>query len=116
LGHWAVWTKRAVELLADCHSLVRADRAIPNRMLEKAAQITDCNAAFFDAPNQFAGCIAGLHEVLRRQGLMEGIWCLNPREMLSPGQREEIDRVYRAYPELNDDEFVREGRDAWLRP
>jgi dihydrodipicolinate synthase/N-acetylneuraminate lyase len=116
LGHWAVWTKRAVELLADCHSLTRHDRAIPNRMLGKAAQITDCNAAFFDVPNRFAGCIAGLHEVLRRQGLMEGTWCLNPHEMLSPGQCEEIDRVYRAYPELNDDEFVREGRDNWLRP
>ena len=63
-----------------------------------------------------AGCIAGLHEVLRRQGLFEGVWCLDPRETLSPGQKEEIDRVYRAYPELHDDEFVREGRDKWLKP
>jgi hypothetical protein len=116
LGHWAVWTKRAVELLAECHSLASEDRPIPARMLGKAAQITDCNAAFFDAPNQFAGCIAGLHEVLRRQGLLEGIWCLDPEETLSVGQREEIDRVYLAYPELNDDEFVREGADVWLRP
>ncbi len=116
LGHWAVWTKRAVELLAECHSFASEDRPIPARMLEKAAQITDCNAAFFDAANQFAGCIAGLHEVLRRQGLLEGIWCLDPQEALGPGQREEIDRVYLAYPELNDDEFVREGRDTWLKP
>jgi len=116
LGHWAVWTKRAVELLSECQSLAAEDRPIPPRMLEKSAQITDSNAAFFDAANQFAGCIAGLHEVLRRQGLLAGIWCLDPQEMLSPGQREEIDRVYLAYPELNDDEFVRAGREIWLRP
>ncbi len=76
--------------------------------------ITDCNAAFFDAANGYAGCIAGIHEVLRRQGLLEGIWCLDPAETLSPGQREEIDRVYQAYPHLNDDVFVAEHREAWL--
>ena len=114
LGHWAVWTKRAGELLAECHRLACAHHPIPQSMLRKSIQVTDCNAAFFDTANNFAGCIAGLHEVLRRQGLFEGIWCLDPRETLSPGQKEEIDRVYRAYPELNDDEFVREGRDAWL--
>jgi len=116
LGHWAVWTKRAVDLLAECHALSKEDQPVPAYMLQKAAQVTDCNAAFFDAANQFAGCIAGLHEVLRRQGLLEGIWCLDPREGLSPGQREEIERVYRVYPELNDDEFVREGLDQWLTP
>ena len=116
LGHWAVWTKRAVELLSECQSLAAEDRPIPPRMLEKSAQITDSNAAFFDAANQFAGCIAGLHEVLRRQGLLAGIWCLDPQEMLSPGQSEDIDRVYLAYPELNDDEFVRARREIWLRP
>jgi hypothetical protein len=79
-------------------------------------EITDANAAFFDAAHGFAGCIAGLHEVLRRQGLLEGIWCLDPREGLSPGQREEIDRVYKAYPHLNDDDFVDEGRELWLKP
>jgi len=116
LGHWAVWTRRAVELLKECHNLARTDQPVPQSMLERNTQITDCNAAFFDTANNFAGCIVGLHEVLRRQGLFEGIWCLDPRETLSPGQKEEIDRVYRAYPELNDDEFVREGRDAWLKP
>ncbi|PYT92643.1 MAG: dihydrodipicolinate synthase family protein [Acidobacteria bacterium] len=116
LGHWAVWTKRAVELLAECHSLVLTDHPIPQSMLKKNVQITDCNAAFFDTANHFAGCIAGVHEVLRRQGLLEGIWCLDPRETLSPGQQKEIDRVCRAYPELNDDAFVLEGRDIWLRP
>ena len=116
LGHWAVWTKRAVELLKECRSLARTDQPIPQSMLQRNVQVTDCNAAFFDTANNFAGCIAGLHEVLRRQGLFEGIWCLDPRETLSPGQKEEIDRVYRAYPELNDDEFVREGRDSWLKP
>ncbi len=116
LGHWSVWTKRAVELLDECHTVVAENRPIPTSMLEKSIHVTDSNAAFFDAANKFAGCIAGLHEVLRRQGLLEGIWCLNPHEALSSGQREEIDRVYRAYPELNDDDFVREYRDSWLKP
>jgi hypothetical protein len=116
LGHWAVWTKRAVELLAECQSLACENRGISADTLEKSIQVTDSNAAFFDAGNGFAGCIAGLHEVLRRQGLLEGIWCLDPHEALSPGQREEIDRVYLAYPGLNDDDFVRNERDAWLKP
>ncbi|MGB2898908.1 MAG: hypothetical protein WBB89_06565 [Candidatus Acidiferrum sp.] len=116
LGHWAVWTKRAVELLNECRSVARNRGPVPQRLLQRNVEVTDCNAAFFDVPNQFAGCIAGLHEVLRRQGLLEGIWCLDPNEALSPGQREEIDRVYHAYPHLNDDDFVREGRDAWLQP
>lgn len=76
---------------------------------------TDCNAAFFDAANGFAGCIPGIHEVLRRQGLLQGTWCLNPDEVLSPGQSQEIDRVYAAYPHLNDDEFVRVNLEEWLR-
>lgn len=114
LGHWSVWTKRAVELLSECHALTGKNQPCPAPMLQKAVQVTDSNAAFFDAANNFAGCIAGLHEVLRRQGLLEGIWCLDPEEGLSSGQREEIDRVYRAYPELNDDDFVCEGRDRWL--
>jgi hypothetical protein len=84
-------------------------------MLSLGTQVTDANAAFFDASHDFAGCIAGLHEVLRRQGLLEGRWCLDPHEDLSPGQADEIDRVYRAYPHLNDDDFVAEHRDAWLR-
>jgi hypothetical protein len=116
LGHWAVWTKRAVELLEECQTLALADQPIPQSMLQKNVEVTDCNAAFFDVANHFAGCIAGLHEVLRRQGLFEGIWCLDPDETLSAGQWEEIDRVYRAYPHLNDDDFVREGRDVWLKP
>jgi len=116
LGHWAVWTRRAVALLKECSSLACTDQPVPTSMLEKSVQVTDCNAAFFDAANNFTGCIAGLHEVLRRQGMLEGIWCLDPNEALSPGQKEEIDRVYRAYPELNDNEFVRQGRDAWLKP
>ena len=116
LGHWAVWTKRAVELWEECRALASSGQPLPQQLLRKSMEVTDCNAAFFDTANQFAGCIAGLHEVLRRQGLLEGIWCLDPRETLSSGQRAEIDRVYGAYPSLHDDEFVREGRDAWLRP
>jgi len=110
LGHWSVWTKRAVELLERC----RFAEVTPD-LLRLGGEITDCNAAFFDAANGFRGCIAGLHEVLRRQGLLEGIWCLDEHETLSPGQMEEIDRVYMAYPHLHDDEFVAQHRDQWLR-
>jgi len=116
LGHWAVWTKRAVELLEECHRVTRSGESIPAELLRRSVEVTDANAAFFDAANGYAGCIAGLHEVLRRQGLLESIWCLDARVTLSPGQREEIDRVYRAYPHLNDDEFVRKHLDEWLRP
>ncbi|MGA2863199.1 MAG: dihydrodipicolinate synthase family protein [Verrucomicrobiota bacterium] len=115
LGHWAVWTKKAVELHTECRRLARTGKPIPVRLLRQAAEVTDANAAFFDAANGYAGCIAGLHEVLRRQGLLEGIWCLDPNETLSQGQREEIERVYRAYPHWHDDEFVAEHRDEWLR-
>ena len=114
LGHWAVWTKKAVDLLAEVHALIAANTPIPAEMLSRAIQITDSNAAFFDPAHAFAGCIPGIHEVLRRQGLIAGTWCLNPREQLSPGQAEEIDRVYRAYPHLNDDAFVRANLAKWL--
>jgi dihydrodipicolinate synthase/N-acetylneuraminate lyase len=115
LGHWAVWTKTATALLRECHAVVAGSREIPKRVLQRNGEVTDCNAAFFDVANHFAGCIAGLHEVLRRQGLLEGIWCLDPHETLSPGQGEEIDRVYRNYPHLNDDYFVRANLDTWLK-
>jgi dihydrodipicolinate synthase/N-acetylneuraminate lyase len=111
LGHWAVWTRRAVELL---ERVKRARRSGPRGWMTEAAAITDANGAIFDARNRFAGCIPGIHEVLRRQGLMRGTWCLDPRERLSPGQAAEIDRVTRAYPQLTDDEFVREHLDGWL--
>jgi hypothetical protein len=114
LGHWSVWVKTAVALLARIHAAVAADR-VDAALLKLDSQVTDCNAAFFDVRNDFAGCIAGCHEVLRRQGLLEGIWCLDAHETLGPGQLAEIDRVYAAYPHLNDDDFVRANRDAWLR-
>lgn len=113
LGHWACWTRAAVKLLEECKA-TRADGKIPTELLTLAAQVTDCNAAFFDAANGFAGCIPGIHEVLRRQGLMANTLCLNPREQLSPGQCEEIDRVWQAYPHLNDDEFVQQHLAEWL--
>ncbi len=116
LGHWAVWTRAAVALLKECQTVALAKSGVPPSLLRKAVEVTDCNAAFFDVSHHFAGCIAGVHEVLRRQGLLEGTWCLNPQETLSSGQQEEIDRVYRAYPHLNDDDFVRQGRDQWLKP
>jgi len=114
LGHWAVWTKRAVELLEEIKRTVREGGAIPPNLLTLGEQITECNAAFFDAAHGFAGCIAGLHYVLQRQGLLEGIWCLDPQQRLSPGQQAEIDRVYQAYPELNDDDFVQAHLSEWL--
>jgi dihydrodipicolinate synthase/N-acetylneuraminate lyase len=113
LGHWACWTRRAVELLEQCRQ-ARSLEQIPASLLTLAGQVTDCNAAFFDAANQFAGCIPGIHEVLRRQGLLANIHCLNPHEQLSRGQAEEIDRVYQAYPQLNDDDFVAEHVADWL--
>jgi hypothetical protein len=115
LGHWAVWTRRAVDLLSACHDATAAADGIPANLLRLAIPTTDANAALFDVANGFAGCIAGIHEVLRRQGLLEGIWCLDPDETLSPGQAEELDRVSRMYPELNDDEFLAQHRDEWLR-
>jgi hypothetical protein len=113
LGHWACWTQGAVKLLSDCQAACTSG-TIPSELLSRAAEVTDCNAAFFDAANGFAGCIPGIHEVLRRQGLMSNTLCLNPNERLSPGQFEEIDRVYRAYPHLNDDAFVEANLGRWL--
>lgn len=115
LGHWACWTRSAVQQLEQCHAIIKASSGIPEETLTIAAEVTDCNAAFFDAENGFAGCIAGIHEVLKRQGLMATARCLNPGEVLSPGQSREIDRVYKAYPHLNDDAFVTEHLDEWLR-
>ena len=114
LGHWAVWTHQAVPLLEECRQVVSSGGPLPQELLTRAVEVTDTNAAFFDAANGFAGCIPGIHEVLRRQGLMPGTWCLNPDECLSPGQAEEIDRVYAAYPHLNDDAFVQENLSRWL--
>ena len=109
LGHWSVWTKTAVELLA------RIQRGpLDEDLLALDARVTDCNSAFFDVAHDFAGCIPGCHEVLRRQGLLEGIWCLDPKETLSPGQSEEIDRVIREHADLADDAFVRENLSRWL--
>jgi len=112
LGHWAVWTKMAVAHLA----LAREHRDfIPRELLTLAHQVTDANAALFDPAHDFRGCIPGIHEVLRRQGLLEGRWCLDPDEDLSAGQSAEIDRVRRLYPHLQDDDFVKEHIDEWLR-
>jgi dihydrodipicolinate synthase/N-acetylneuraminate lyase len=113
LGHWCVWTATAVALLARIRRGI-AEGAIDPELLALDAAVTDCNGAFFDVANDFKGCIAGVHEVLRRQGLLEGTWCLDPEERLSPGQTAEIDRVYAAYPELNDDAFVAANLERWL--
>jgi len=113
LGHWSVWVKTAVELLDRIHAAV-AGADVPRDLLALDSQITDCNAAIFDVANGFHGVIAGCHEILRRQGLLAGIWCLDPNETLGPGQKQEIDRVCSAYPHLNDDAFVRANLERWL--
>ncbi len=111
LGHWSVWTKAAINLHARCRSV---DGPAPADLLALDSQATDMNSAIFDVANGFQGVIAGCHEVLRRNGLLEGIWCLDPHEGLSPGQAEEISRVCAAYPHLTDDDFVRANRERWL--
>jgi len=111
LGHWAVWTKTAVEVFNRIKNAALQD--IP-QLLTLGVKITDANQAFFDARNKFAGSIAGIHEVLRRQGFFKEIVTINSKEVLSPEQNEEIDRVYKLYPELNDDTFVAENLDRWL--
>jgi hypothetical protein len=113
LGHWSVWTRSAVALLATLHAAV-ARGALEPEILALDAQVTDANGAFFDVANGFRGCIAGCHEVLRRQGLFAGRWCLDPDEDLSPGQAEEIARVMAAYPEFDDTPFVRANLERWL--
>jgi dihydrodipicolinate synthase/N-acetylneuraminate lyase len=115
LGHWACWTKRAVELLRMCHRAVDSGPTIPKSLLTRAAEVTDMNAALFDVANDFRGCIAGIQHVLCKQGLLSSPRCLDPGETLSPGQREEIDRVRAAYSHLVDDDFVQEHLDDWLR-
>jgi hypothetical protein len=113
LGHWSVWVKSAVELLERVHA-VAASGTVPADLLALDSAVTDCNAAIFDVANDFHGVICGCHEILRRQGLLEGTWCLDPNESLGPGQMAEIDRVCAAYPHLTDDAFVRANVARWL--
>ena len=115
LGQWAVWTREAVSMLQAIQAQSAAGTLDYRHWLTYNAQMTDANAAVFDSAHDFHGCISGVHEALRRQGLMQGIWCFNPQESLSPGQSEELDRVCRAYPHLTDDEFVAEHLDDWMR-
>jgi hypothetical protein len=113
LGHWSVWVKTAVDLLERIHAAVGSG-AIPADLFALDSAVTDCNAAIFDVANDFHGVICGCHEILRRQGLLEGIWCLDPNESLGPGQMQEIDRVCTSYPHLTDDAFVRANAARWL--
>jgi hypothetical protein len=113
LGHWSVWTRAAVQLLERIHAAVAAGQA-PLELLALDGQVTDCNAALFDVAHDFHGCIAGCHEILRRQGLLQGTWCLDPTEGLSPGQAAQLSRVQRDYPHLTDDAFVAEHRERWF--
>ncbi|MEU4362608.1 dihydrodipicolinate synthase family protein [Promicromonospora sp. NPDC023987] len=114
LGQWAVWTRQAVSVHARARRAQAGDHAERGDLARLAPVLTDANGAIFDVANRFAGCVPGIHEVLRRQGLLAGTWCLDERESLSPGQSEEISRVIAAYPELHDDEFVAAHRDRWL--
>jgi len=113
LGHWSVWTQSAIRQFERCKAARNKD-AVPADLLALDARVTDCNSAFFDVANNFHGCIAGCHEVLRRQGLMEGLWCLDPKEGLSPGQLKEIDRVCNEHADLSDDDFVAAHLTKWL--
>jgi len=113
LGHWSVWTKSAIEIYRRCRAAA-AERAVPADLLALDSRVTDCNSAFFDVANDFRGCIAGCHEVLRRQGLLEGTWCLDPDEGLSPGQAAEIDRVLTQHADLSDDAFVAANLERWM--
>ncbi|MEV5769232.1 dihydrodipicolinate synthase family protein [Micromonospora sp. NPDC052213] len=114
LGQWAVWANTAVTLLDEARRARAGDDAALRRLLTLDGHLTDANAAIFDSANGYHGCIPGIHEVLRRQGLLAGRWCLDPAEELSPGQMAELDRVHRAYPHLRDDDFVAEHLDTWL--
>ena len=113
LGHYAVWTKKSAEIFEKCKNEALKD-SVSSEMLILANEVTDTNAVFYDAANNFAGCRAGLHEVLRRQGIFENTFCLDSNETLGAGQIEEIHRVYKAYPHLNDDDFVAQHLDEWL--
>jgi len=115
LGQWAFWTQRAAELQARVRQLQEDGASFPPDLLSLGAQITDVNQAVFDVRHAFAGCLPGIHEMLRRSGLLAGRWCLDAGLDLSPGQAEEIDRVIRFYPHLSDDEFVKEHFDDWIR-
>ena len=112
LGHWSVWTKRAVELFERCKN-EKTNGTISSEMLTLANAVTDSNAVLFDGANAFAGCIPGLHYVLKKQGLMKSLNCINPNEVLSPGQDTEIERIYAMYPNLVDDDFVKENIESW---
>ncbi len=115
LGHWAVWTHKAVEQLEMIKAWRKTGHSVPLEWMVLANEITDANAAFFDSANAFHGCIAGIHEVLLRQGIMASTRCLNPNETMSLGQSQEIDRIYRSYPHLNDDAFVDSVRHRLFR-
>lgn len=112
LGHWSVWTRGAVKLLEKLKLSVN-NGALPAEVLALDSFVTDCNSVVFDVDHDFAGCIPGCHEILRRQGLMSSIECLDPHEKLSPGQAEGIDRLYATYPELHDDAFVAANLARW---
>lgn len=114
LGQWAVWTGKAVQILELARQARGGDDAALRRLVNWDRPLTDANAAIFDARNGFAGSVPGIHEVLRRQGLLDGIWCLDDKEVLGPGQLAEIDRIWQAYPWLRDDDFIAEHRDRWL--
>lgn len=114
LGQWAVWTRCAVELMEEIQQYRKQGVSLPSELLTRSAEWTDVNAVVFDAAHGFRGVIPGIHEVLRRQGLLAGTWCLDPDEILSPDQDVEIDRIYYQYPHLNDDDFVAEHLEQWL--
>jgi hypothetical protein len=115
LGQWAIWTHAAVQLDREVKEALEGNDRLLRSLLEKAPQLTDANGAVFDSAHGFKGCIAGVNHVLAGQGLLDGPWCLDPAETLSPGQVEDIERVRHAYPWLVDDGLVASKLDDWLR-
>ncbi|MDR1933330.1 MAG: dihydrodipicolinate synthase family protein [Spirochaetales bacterium] len=114
LGQWSVWTRSAAQLFERVRGIAEQNLPIPQDLPALGVQLTDANAVIFDAAHNFAGCIPGIHEVLRRQGLLAGTWCLNPSQVLSPGQSAALDRIYASYPHLSDDDFVKTHLGEWL--
>ncbi|HOV22153.1 MAG TPA: dihydrodipicolinate synthase family protein [bacterium] len=115
LGHWAFWTKKSVDIFNEIKEIIKENSPIPQEILTLSAAITDVNSAVFDANNKFSGCIPGINEILRRSGLLEGNWCINQDITLSPGQKEEIDRIFSEYSYLRDDEFVKKNLNKWIK-
>lgn len=114
LGHWAVWTQASVRLFSEIKSHLQTGSSSTSDLLAKGVHVTEMNGILFDVTNNFHGCLPGIHEVLRRQGLRRTNRCIDPDETLSPGQSAALERISQQYPDLVDDEFVAANLERWL--